>query len=53
MKKISDEEWEKMFKEGLSNEDLKYLMRWTSKKEEAKQILDSRPKKTIDIIKMR
>ena len=50
MKKISDGEWEQMLKEGLSNEDLMYLMRLTNKKDEAWEILKKRNLSNEDLI---
>lgn len=53
MKHITQEEFDLVLTQNPSNEDLKYLIRWTDLKEEAQEILDSRPKNMMDVIRDR
>ena len=39
MKKITQEEWDKVLAEDLTHEDLRYIIRYTNKKNEAGELL--------------
>ena len=55
MKNVTDQEWQTILEQSPTNEDLRYIMRYTSKAEEAQRILDERAKNKsmMEIIKER
>ena len=55
MKTVTKEEWEMILEQSPTNYDLRYLIEYTTKKEEAEKLLNERtnPKRMIDIIKAR
>jgi len=54
MKHISQKEWEQILTENPTNYDLRYIIEYTDKKDEAEKILASRQKeRMIDIIRER
>ncbi len=53
MKTVSKKEFEQLIKQNPSNNDLKYIIKYTDMKKEAAEVLSSRPEKMIDIIRNR
>lgn len=52
MKKVTLKEWNLILKQSPSNDDLRYIIEYTDKKNEAKLLL-TEEKKMIEIIKNR